>query len=161
MTSGRFDWPWAHYKVEGTGPTIDEAVIIPNTPLVEVRTCLDDPHKLAGWFGATLDTEHHTLTISRTPNDLVIAAVNTELIDQGRCHILTGVTATGQLRGYVSLRTVACQVIASGSMRPAVGYGTEVWTHVDLPRRTPQAVVGFLLHVVRIGNRHLRSELGT
>lgn len=161
MTSGRFDWPWARYKAEGTGPTIDEAIIIPNTPLAEISAYLDDPHKLAGWFGATLDAERHTLTISRTPNDLVIAAVNTQFIDHARCHTLTGVTATGQLRGYVSLRTVACRVTAPGSMQTGVGYGTEVWTHVDLPRRTPRAVVGFLLHVVRIGNLHLRSELGT
>lgn len=161
MPSRRFDWPWAHYKLEGPGPIVDDAVIIPNTPFDEVRAYLDTPDKLAGWFGATYDDEQHTLTISRTPNDLLIAAVNTELIDQARCHTLTGITATGQLRGYLSLRTVACHATASDERRPGVGYGTEVWTHIDLPRRTPQAVVGFLLHVVRTGNRHLRGELGT
>lgn len=161
MTSGRFDWPWAHHKLEGTGPTIDDAVIIPNTPFDEVRAYLDTPGKLANWFGGTLDAAHHTLTISRAPNELMIAAVKTELIDRVRCHTLTGVIATGQIRGYVSLRTVACQATDAGAMGPAVGFGTEVWTHVDLPRRTPQAVVGLLIHVVRSGNRHLRGELGT
>ena len=69
MTSRHFDWPWAHYKLEGTGSAIDDAVIIPNTPFDEVRGFLDSTDKLASWFGATLDARHHTLTISRAPND--------------------------------------------------------------------------------------------
>lgn len=161
MPSRRLGWPWAHFELEGTGPVIDDAVIIPNTPIDEVGAYLDTPGKLAAWFGATYDDEQHTLTISRTPNDLLIVAVNTELIDRARCHTLTGVTATGQLRGYLSLRTVACRVTDSRATRPGLGYGTEVWTHVELPRPTPRSVVGFLHHIVRNGNRHLRGELGT
>ena len=159
MPFRRVDWPWAHHKLEGTGPTIDDAVIIPNTPFDEVRTYLDSPDKLAGWFSGTLDGEHNTLTISRRQGTLTIAGINTERIDQGRCHTLTGIIATGQLRSYLTLRTVACQATAAGPAE--VGFGTEVWTHIDLPIWTPQAVVGLLIAVVRGGNRHLREELGT
>jgi hypothetical protein len=156
-----FAWTRAHHEPEGSGPTIDDSIIIPNTAIDEVRAYLDTPEKLAAWFGATLDAEHHTLTISRTPNELVIAAVDTELIDRARCHTLTGITATGEVRGYLSLRTVACEVTAPGATQPEVGRGTEVWTHIDLPGRTPHAVVGFLHHIVHTGHRHLRGELGT
>lgn len=155
------DWPWAHHKLEGTGPTIDDAVVIPSTPFDEVRAYLDTPDKLASWFGATFDATHNTLTISRRPTTLTIAGISTERIDRGRCHTLTGTIANGQLRSYVSTRTVICQATAPGPARPAVGYGTEVWTHIDLPRRTPHAVVRLFVSVIRCGNRHLREELGT
>ena len=161
MPYRRFDWPWAHHKLEVLGPIIDDAVIIPNTPIDEVRAFVDTSNKLAAWFGATFDADHNTLTISRGPNPLTIAGINTERVDQGRCHTLTGIIATGQLRSYVSLRTVACHATAPDPARPAIGYGTEVWTHIDLPCRTPQAVVGLLTSVLRCGNRHLRDELGT
>jgi hypothetical protein len=161
MPSRRLGWPWTHFQLEGTGPVIDDAVIIPNTPIDEVGAYLDTPGKLAAWFGATYDAERHTLTISRTPNDILIVAVSTELIDRARCHTLSGVTATGPLRGYLSLRTVACRVNSSGAATPGLGYGTEVWAHLELPRPTPRSVVGFLRHVVRSGNVHMRGELGT
>jgi hypothetical protein len=161
MPFRRFDWPWAHHKLEGAGPTIDDAVILPNTPLADVRAFIDTPDKLAAWFGTTIDTDQTTLTISRTPDTLTIAWIDTELIDQGRCHTLTGIIATGPLRSYVSMRTVACPRVAPDPDHPTVGYGTEIWTHIDLPPRTSQAVVRLLTDVVRSGNRHLLGELGS
>lgn len=156
-----FDWPWAHHKLEGLGPIIDDAVIIPNTPLEEVGSYLDTPEQVAAWFGSTIDADHGSLTIARAPDTLTVAWIDTDLIDQGRCHTLTGIIATGQLRSYVSLRTVACQLDSAATGNRNLGYGTEIWTHIDLPLRTPQAIVTILIDVVRRGNRRLRGELGT
>jgi hypothetical protein len=86
--------------------------------------------------------------------------IETEQIDQGRCLTLTGVIAPGPFRSYVTLRSVAHQVTDTDPHVTAVGYGTEIWTHVDLPLYTPQAVVRLLSPVIRSGNHHLRSELG-
>ena len=161
MTLRRFVWPWAHHKLEGAGPIIDDAVIIPNTPIDEVRAFVDTPAKLAAWFGATLDAVDATLTIARVPDVLTLGWITTELIDHGRCLTLTGVIAPGPVRSYVSLRSVAYQRTKADPDGASVGFGTKVWTHVDLPLRTPQAVLGLLSDVIRSGNRHLRGELGT
>ena len=161
MTLRRFVWPWAHHKLEGAGPIIDDAVIIPNTPIDEVRAFVDTPVKLAAWFGATFDADHGTLTIARVPDVLTVGWITTDLIDHGRCLTLTGVIAPGPVRSYVTLRSVAYQRTEADPDGAAVGFGTEVWTHVDLPLRTPPAVVRLLNDVIRRGNRHLRGELGS
>lgn len=161
MTLRRFVWPWAHHKLEGAGPIIDDAVIIPNTPIDEVRAFVDTPVKLAAWFGTTFDADHGTLTIARAADALTVGWITTELIDHGRCLTLTGVIAPGPVRSYVTLRSVAYQRTEADPDEAAVGFGTEVWTHVDLPLRTPPAVVRLLNDVIRRGNRHLRGELGS
>ena len=161
MPFRRVDWPWAYHKLEGTGPIIDDAVIIPNTPIDEVRAFVDTPHKLAAWFGTTIDSDHRTLKLARAPDTLTVALIDMDVIDQGRSLTLTGVIASGRVRSYVSTRTVARHRTAPDSDVTAVSYGTEIWTHIDLPLRTPQAVVRLLIDAIRCGNRHLRSELGT
>ena len=107
MPFRRVDWPWAYHKLEGTGPTIDDAVIIPNTPIDEVRAFVDTPHKLAAWFGTTIDSDHRTLKLARAPDTLTVALIDMDVIDQGRSLTLTGVIASGRVRSYVSTRTVA------------------------------------------------------
>ena len=161
MTLRRFVWPWVHHKLEGAGHIIDDAVIVPNTPIDEVRAFVDTPVKLAAWFGATFDADHGTLTIARAADALIVGWITTELIDHGRCLTLTGVIAPGPVRSYVSLRSVASHPTDTDPHVVGVGFGTEVWTHVDLPLRTPPAVVRLLNDVIRRGNRHLRGELGS
>jgi hypothetical protein len=151
VTLRRFVWPWAQYKLEGAGPIIDEAVIIPNTSLDEVRAFVDTPAKVAAWFGATFDADHGTLTIAGAADALTVAWIYTELIDRGRCLTLTGVIGPGPVRSYLSLRSVASHPTDSDPHVTAVGFGTEIWTHVDLPRRTPPAVVSLVHEVSRFG----------
>ena len=161
MPFRRVDWPWAYHKLEGTGPTIDDAVIIPNTPIDEVRAFVDTPHKLAAWFGTTIDSDHRTLKLACARDTLTVALIDIDATDQGRSFTLTGVIASGPVRSYVSTRAVARHRTAPDSDVTAVSYGTEIWTHIDLPLRTPPAVVRLLIDAIRRGNRHLRSELGT
>jgi len=161
MPFRRVDWPWAYRKLEGTGPTIDDAVIIPNTPIDEVSAFVDTPHKLAAWFGTTIDSDHRTLKLTRGPDTLTVALIDIDVIDEGRSLTLTGVTASGPVRSSVSTRLVAHHRTESTDADvTAVSYGTEIWTHIDLPLRTPPAVVMLVIDAIRRGNRHLRSELG-
>ena len=116
---------------------------------------------LENGYGFRLDADHGTLTIARAADALTVGWITTELIDHGRCLTLTGVIAPGPVRSYVTLRSVAYQRTEADPDGAAVGFGTEVWTHVDLPLRTPPAVVRLVDDVMRSGNRHLRGELGS
>lgn len=155
-----FGWPRARRRLDGVGPILDDSVIVPNTPIDEVGAFVDTPQKLVAWFGVDLDIDHATLTISRAPSTVTIAWIDSETIDHDRSRTFSGAIAAGPVHSFFSLRSVVCRTDAE-SQAATPGYGTEIRTHIELPQGTPRSVVTTLHDVIRSGNQHLRSELGT
>jgi hypothetical protein len=157
MTHGDRPRSRPHSRSEGTGPVIDAAVVVPFTPPDEVQAFLETPAQIAAWFDATIDPEQPTLVVGDGAEAFTITAVENESVDHGRGQLLTGITEYGEIRGYLTLRTVLC----TGDQGSGLGIGTEVWTHVELPGAVPPSAADLIRSTIRRAHRHLHDELGT
>jgi hypothetical protein len=134
---------------------IDQAAIIPATPVAEVMTFLARDRDVAGWFGCTL-LNGRRVTLGESCRDMIVGQLTTERQDRGRFVAFDGITSEGPVSGSISLRAIVCKDASRDGLVP----GTEVWAHVELPP-LPTSMQLAIDGLVRRGLRHMRSELGS
>lgn len=131
-------------------PLESDRRLVLTTPLEDVIAILDCPAALAAWFSVARRQADRTgsVVVELPYTATVLYGRETWMDDQ---HSLIFDSERPVARGYVSLRTV---------ILPTGGFGTEIWTHVEMPRGRPgHQHFAALERVVGRGLGRMRAEL--